>query len=371
MRAEVNGSRETRAEARRQIEICNACRYCEGYCSVFPALMRERSFSDADIIQFANLCHNCRGCYYACQYTEPHEFALNLPKVLAEARQDSWREYAWPRPLANLFHERGVALALAVVAGIAVIIGLARLLAPTDGEGFYAYLSHGAMVAIFLPAFVLPLVAVAVSLRRYWTSIGGGTVRLSHVIAATRAAATMKDLDGGHGDGCNFEDEDRYSNGRRHAHQAVLYGFLLCFASTSVATLMHYILDMPAPYPIYSLPKLLGLLGGILLCLGTAVLALLKVKADRSLGDVRVWGGEMAFTGLVFLVAASGLLLYAATGTSLVMPLLALHLGAVLAFFLATPFSKMMHGFYRCAALVKEAATSGLRHSITDQGNRI
>jgi precorrin 3B synthase CobZ len=62
-------------EARRQIEICNACRYCEGYCDVFPAMTRQRAFSDGDITQLANLCHNCRGCYYACQYTEPHEFA--------------------------------------------------------------------------------------------------------------------------------------------------------------------------------------------------------------------------------------------------------------------------------------------------------
>ncbi len=46
---------------------------------VFPAITRERAFADGDITQLANLCHNCRGCYYACQYTEPHEFALNLP----------------------------------------------------------------------------------------------------------------------------------------------------------------------------------------------------------------------------------------------------------------------------------------------------
>ena len=25
-------------EARRAMEVCNACRYCEGFCAVFPAL---------------------------------------------------------------------------------------------------------------------------------------------------------------------------------------------------------------------------------------------------------------------------------------------------------------------------------------------
>lgn len=99
-------------EARRQIEICDACRYCEGLCSVFPAITRDRVFSVGTITQLANLCHNCRGCYSACQYTEPHEFALNVPKVLAEVRQDSWQDHAVPAVVAKAFHRSGTAVAL-------------------------------------------------------------------------------------------------------------------------------------------------------------------------------------------------------------------------------------------------------------------
>ena len=50
------------AEARRQLEICNACRYCENLCSVFPAVHQRRAFADSEIRLFADLCHNCRGC---------------------------------------------------------------------------------------------------------------------------------------------------------------------------------------------------------------------------------------------------------------------------------------------------------------------
>ena len=35
--------------------------------------------------------------------------------------------------------------------------------------------------------------------------------------------------------------------------------------------------------------------------------------------------------------------------------LLALHLGTVLALFLLVPYSKMAHGFYRTAALIRDA----------------
>ena len=66
----------------------------------------------------------------------------------------------------------------------------------------------------------------------------------------------------------------------------------------------------------------------------------------------------MAFVLLLFFVSATGLLLYAATGTVAVGWLLPLHLGTVLTFFLLTPYSKMAHGFFRMAALTKEAATT-------------
>ncbi len=349
-------STDTLEEARRQVEICNACRYCEGYCSVFPAITRNRQFADGDLAQLANLCHNCRGCYYACQYTEPHEFALNLPKVLAEVRQQSWKDHAWPRGFAQLFDRSGLSIAAGLVLAFGVLFLAAQRLRPESGEGFYAYMSHGLMVAIFAPAFLAPLAAMAVSLCRYWRAVGGGAVRLEHVWAATRSAGRMTNLSGGHGEGCNFEDGERYSNARRHAHQATLYGFLLCFASTSAGTVLHYGAGLHAPYGVFSSPKLLGVPGGLLLCAGTAGLAYLKLKADPELGAARVWGGEMAFVLLLFAVSATGLALYAATGTAAVGVLLPLHLGCVLTFFLLTPYSKMAHGFYRMAALTKDAA---------------
>ena len=347
-------------EARRQAEICNACRYCEGYCSVFPALHRERAFSDGDITQLANLCHNCRGCYYACQYTAPHEFDLNLPKALAEVRHDSWKAHAWPAGFRRLFDRAGGAMAGLLVFAIAVLFALVQALRPDTGQGFYAYMSHGLMVAIFAPAFLVPLGALAISLRSYWKSVGGGAVVWTDLWTAIRSAGRMKNLEGGHGDGCNFEDEDRFTHARRHFHQATLYGFLLCFASTSSGTVLHYGFGLEAPYGVLSLPKILGVSGGILLCFGTGGLAWLKTKADPNLGAPAVWGGEMAFVCLLFFVSLSGLALYAATGTGAVSVLLPLHLGAVFAFFLLTPYSKMAHGFYRLLALAQDAKRSRL-----------
>ena len=56
------------------------------------------------------------------------------------------------------------------------------------------------------------------------------------------------------------------------------------------------------------------------------------------------------------LVSASGLALYWLGDSDWLAELLALHLGSVLAFFLLMPYTKMVHGFYRLAALVKDAS---------------
>ena len=342
-------------EARRQIEICNACRYCEGYCAVFPAITKQRAFTDGDVTQLANLCHNCRGCYYACQYTAPHEFDLNLPAILAEVRHDSWDRYAWPQGFAGAFQRSGTSIALALVAGLALIFAALVVLRPASGEGFYAYLSHAGMVAIFAPAFILPLVAIAIGLRRYWRDVGGARITLAHLRDAFGSAASMRNLGGGQGQGCNFEDGDRYSNKRRVAHQLVMYGFLLCFASTSSGTVLHYGFGLEAPYGFFSLPKLLGIPGGIMLSIGAIWLIALKLRAEPALGAASAWGGDIAFVLLLGLTGFTGLLLNASTGTALVGPMLAVHLGAVLTFFLTAPYSKMVHGFYRLAALIRDA----------------
>ena len=43
------------------------------------------------MVYLANLCFDCRDCYYACQYAPPHEFAVNVPKLMSELRADTYR----------------------------------------------------------------------------------------------------------------------------------------------------------------------------------------------------------------------------------------------------------------------------------------
>ena len=99
-------------EVARQLQICNACRYCEGFCAVFPAMTRRLEFGKADVHFLANLCHNCGACLHACQYAPPHEFAVNVPQAMARVRGKTYADYAWPAGFGRLYQRNGVTLSV-------------------------------------------------------------------------------------------------------------------------------------------------------------------------------------------------------------------------------------------------------------------
>ncbi|MDB5947671.1 MAG: Citrate utilization protein, partial [Ramlibacter sp.] len=161
------------AEVARQLQICNACRYCEGFCAVFPAMARRLEFGRADVHFLANLCHNCGACLYACQYAPPHEFAVNVPQAMAIVRAQTYSEFAWPPALGALYRRNGLALALATAAGLALFLLLllaARgtlFRAPLAGN-FYAVFPHNTMVAIFGLAFAWAVLALGMGAAKFW-----------------------------------------------------------------------------------------------------------------------------------------------------------------------------------------------------------
>ena len=346
-------------DARRASEICNACRYCESYCPVFPEMFSHRSFSDADLGHIANLCHNCKGCWHACQYAPPHEFGLNLPAALSRLRVESYAEHAWPKGAGRLFERNGAFVSLVTVVVFALVMIGSMLLVDSatmtgvhTGPGaFYAVIPHNTMVLLGGLSFGWAILAMVIGVIRYWRTSGTARPTLAAVRAALGDAATTRHLSGG-GGGCNDLDET-YSQGRRHAHSATMWGFLLCFASTSIGTLMHYALGWDAPYSWYSAPVVLGTVGGFGLMAGTAGLFAIKVRTDRAPEAQGLWGMDTGFLGLLFFTATTGLALLFWRHTSGMGWLLAVHLAVVLALFVTLPYGKFVHGLYRLAALVR------------------
>ena len=352
-------------ETQRQMQICNACRYCEGFCAVFPAMERRRIFNEGDTAYLANLCHNCGACYHACQYSPPHEFEVNVPKILAERRIDSYEQYAWPQSVAKVFQNNGMWVSILTILGLTIVIGLMLALISPDlfwgihlGEGaFYKILPHNVMAGIPILIVSFVIISFIVSWRKFWKSIGAKWNGFKSLYDAVLATLTMRYLGGdntGKGEGCPSTD-DRASNLRKYFHHFTFYGFMLCFASTSVATIYHYVLGREAPYGYFELPVILGTVGGIILCIGTAGLWYAKKNMDKNVLSLRTMGMDYAFIFILFWVSATGLILLFLRETNLMGITLAIHLSFVYTFFLVLPFSKFVHGLYRFAALIFSA----------------
>lgn len=353
---------EALQDASRAMQVCNACRYCEGFCAVFPAMERRREFADTDLTYLANLCHNCRACFYACQYAPPHEFGINLPRTLAELRAETWEEYAWPGFLARLFRRNGTVVALATALGIALLLLLTGWLRDpavlhgvhTAPGAFYLVIPAGAMVTVASLTFSFSLLALLAGGLRFWRGTRSGPFpRPRAWLQAARDVLTLRNLDGG-GDGCNEKDEG-FSQARRWLHHALFYGFALCFASTSVAAFYEHVLGAVSPFPFWSLPVLLGAVGGLGMTIGTAGMLWFKIAADPEPGAPRLLGTDLAFILLVLLTAVTGLVLLALRASAAMGILLAVHLGCVLALFVVMPYSKFVHGLYRSLALLRDA----------------
>jgi len=352
----IRGLTTSESEMGRVLQICNACRYCEGFCAVFPAMTRRLEFGKNDIHLLSNLCHNCGACLHACQYAPPHEFGVNVPRAMAQVRQETYTEYAWPRALGVLYRCNGLTLSMALVAALTLFlilgaISTASLWRSVPGS-MYAVFPHTLMVSLFAPVFLFALLALGVGVRRFWRSESPGEAPPEAIGEAAWNALTLKYLDGGHGDGCNNED-DRFTQRRRFFHHLTFYGFLLCFAATSVATVYHYALRWEAPYSITSLPKLLGVTGGLGLIIGTSGLFWLNVRRHPLQQDISQSPMDRAFMALLLLVAISGFALMASKGTVALPLALCAHLGSVMALFATLPYGKFAHGIFRCAALLK------------------
>lgn len=345
-------------EVARQLQICNACRYCEGFCAVFPAMTRRLEFGKADIHYLANLCHNCGACLHACQYAPPHEFAVNVPQAMAQVRGQT---YAWPPSLGSLYKRNGLTLSLALAAGLSLFLLLALQMngtlwsAQLDGN-FYNLFPHNLLVSLFAPVFLFATLALALGVRRFWREItpatSGAALTKPATSEATHDVLRLKYLDGGHGEGCNNED-DAFTLSRRRAHHLTFYGFMLCFASTSLATVYHYAFGWVAPYDLPSLPKVLGALGGVSLLLGTAGLFKLNLQRHPMHGDAAQKPMDLGFIALLFFTSLTGLALWLGRGSVALPALLAIHLGVVMALFATLPYGKFAHGIFRTAALLR------------------
>ena len=226
----------------------------------------------------------------------------------------------------------------------------------THGSGsLYRTVSH---VAIAVPALLLTAFGLAVALvgfRLYVREAGSGPKARLTAAILTRAVAetvTLRWLDGGGGD-CYYPDPEAPSAERRIAHHLLVVGLLLAFAATISAAFAEYVLGRDPPYGLFSVPVILGTVGGVAVVFASVGLLIGNRVRPRALASAASERGDTALLTSLLLVAITGIvLLIVQKASGQLRIVLLVHLGAVAGLYLFAPYGKLMHAVYRFAAIV-------------------
>lgn len=320
-------------EARRQLTICNSCRYCAGYCPVWPALELRTTLAPEDLTHLANLCHDCGDCLSACMYAPPHEFAVDPPQVFTEVRQDTYRRYVWP-------HRAPGTLATGVAFGVVCLVlallswlftGRPFVVADRPGDPYQILPHTPLLIAVGVPSLWATGMFGWAALR-YWRDIHGGLDGLLGPRTWLRTvdqAVRLRHMTGG-GAGCE-------TPGRRGFHRVLLYGFGLCALSTTAAAVLQNVLGQHPPYGYLSVPVITGSVGGIAMLVGGT--------------GLWVRSGGSGFLWALLVLAATGMLTLLLRETAAFGPLLLVHVAAVAVAFGIAPYTKFVHGIFRTLSI--------------------
>jgi citrate/tricarballylate utilization protein len=339
------------AEAQRQFLICSACRYCESYCATFPAIEGRTEYAAADAAYIANVCHDCRACFQACMYTAPHEFAVDIPKLLADIRLETYKAKA-----ASGTVTAGIGVVVTIVL-LGAILATGRwpalTLASVAPGAFYRIVPF---LWMLVPALVLSVWALVALSGAAWQLVREvvpkARATFADVIGAWKDGLNLTYMKGG-GDGCYYPEITAPSHARRVLHLTLVAGIGLAFLATVAAAFMQDVLEQVPPYPLLSVPVVSGTLGGACILVGAAGLLVLKtVRTAKNLDNAGMLKLELIFLWTLIAVAATGMLLLAFRGTLFLGSLLVVHLATVATLFITAPYGKFIHVPLRLAALL-------------------
>ena len=182
-------------EADRLMTVCNSCRYCEGLCAVFPAmemrraLRRRRSQLPRQSLPWLRRLLRRLPVLAAARIRRQRAADAGrgagrfLRRLCLAARARRPVRAQRPRDRAHRRAERRALFILGFVAWHDPAVLSARR--PEPGA-FYRLMPHNAMAALFGAALLYAIVAIAMSVRRFWRDIGAAA---AHAAEAARALA--------------------------------------------------------------------------------------------------------------------------------------------------------------------------------------
>jgi len=325
-------------EAIRQYTICNACRYCEGYCPVWPTLSSMVDVKENDVVYMANLCLDHRDCYYACPYVpEVHEFKINIPEINKQLRYST---YSKLNPFAGRKY---------VYAALLIPLAIMWLLYFPKKYGslsFYNLVPKYTIIISGILVLVYMLAVLGYALVKYRNMIGSMyTPKLNKIFE------TLLDLLKHSWFSDMHYPSEKESNIRIAYHLLIFYGFLLDFVSTLLGMLYEDILHISSPFPIQNPTVITGLAGGIFLIIGTTIALYARIFSYRKQKFVKGTSIDLYLTLTLMIVAVTGILVLVLRLNGMISSMylmLLVHYSSIYLLFVLAPLSStFMHAIIR------------------------
>ena len=321
---------------------------------------RRTTFEEKDVIFLANLCYNCRDCFTACPFTPPHEFNINIPKVMSEVRLLTYESHVSPKSASAAFAKPRKTTSLFALSMTALmflfssIIGNpTRLFSAQTGLGsFYVIIPYWIIIASGLIAGGYVLLAYFLDIQAFCKKIHGsfGDFFRPKIVWQALGDVMKHTYFKGGGTGCSYpREKGNYSF--LTFHVMVFYGFLLAIVSTVSASVYQDVLGILPPYGILSLPVIFGTIGGALMIIGASALLFLNAKSDNAPSLTKMLNLDTVFLITLDLVSFTGFLTLLLRMDSAMGTIFLIHLALVLTLFLTAPYGKFVHFIYRFAAL--------------------
>jgi citrate/tricarballylate utilization protein len=336
-------------EAIRQFNICNACRYCEGYCAVWDDIENKNFFDNSDIDHFANLCHDCRECYNVCPFTEPHEFNLNIPMVLSKVRHETYINNIKPefmeKPAKHQYYLWSFVIALSILSVFTLgYMNMNGYMLNRYGLSDITHIFPVLQFKIFSTIlYIYVIILWALEGNNYWKSINSGKnkkkVRIHNILLALSDSFGHKYFKGG-GAGCNYP-EDNSGKFRLIFHPMIFFGFIIdLIAIAFYGNLNIYII-------------IIYMVGSLLISIGSIALLFAKFYSNKKLASKQLLTMDYPFTIIMLLTGITGLIFPVFSGYSIFSITFMIHIALISAIFLMAPFGKFIHPVFRFLSLIK------------------
>ena len=341
-------------DAVRQFTICNSCRYCEGYCPVWPEVHSGNIVTRNDVLYYSNLCYDHRDCYYACPYVPgTHEFNINIPEVTRKIRRETYEELTY-NVSGSPLKKTAISLALVVPVILGWFFAFNNIYSPGP-VSFYKLVPKYPLIAVssLLSVYLVSMLAVAgIRYRKLVLNgldNGNATAAVLPGVTTLLGVLAHKWFRNIHYPG------GKESNIRLGFHLMIFYGFLMALLSTTLGFIYEDLLGIPSPFPFYSPVVIAGIMGGSMLTVGSLLGLAARLSSRRTQGFMTVESFDFLLILEFLVVALTGLLtlLFRYTaGTEYVYLALLIHYSAIYTMYITAPFStNILHVVVRLMSL--------------------